>query len=370
MKNLPLSLYIHYPWCEKKCPYCDFNSHTSQNLEARLLKNNYVSAVINDLKNSSKYAKNRELVSIFIGGGTPSLMDTKDLVKLFHSINKYYTLSPTIEITIEVNPSSASLEKFKFYQNIGINRISIGVQSFDEKNLQFLGRVHTQKQALSSLENAKQVFDNFNLDIIFGLQNQSVKDVKSDLKIALSFEPTHLSFYQLTIEPNTYFAKYPPILPSDEKLYQMMITGEKLLQDYGLKRYEVSAYGRPSKHNMNYWQFGDYIGIGAGAHGKISHNGEIFRTLKNKKPSDYINSQQAKITPIYNLAFDFMLNALRLKNGFNLDLFNKTTNLDLSSIQTQIKKAQDLGLITIKNNHLKPTKLGFNHLNSLQEIFL
>lgn len=363
MNNIPISLYIHYPWCEKKCPYCDFNSHTFQSNKT------YINALINDLKTSDKYTQNREIISIFIGGGTPSLMDLDDLETLFKAIKKNYTFSKDIEITIEVNPSSASLEKFQFYKQIGINRISIGVQSFDDTYLTFLGRVHNKHQAITTLENATQIFDNVNCDIIFGLQNQSIADVKKDLLTALNFNITHLSFYQLTIEPNTYFAKYPPILPSDEILFDMMNMGISLIEKK-LKRYEVSAYGNPSKHNMNYWQFGDYIGIGAGASGKITENGKIFRTLKNKSPKDYINNQSDKITPIENLGFDFMLNALRLKNGFDLDLFKKTTGLDIAVIKNPLQKAQELELIEIKNNYLTPTHLGFNHLNSLQELFL
>lgn len=363
MNNLPLSLYIHYPWCEKKCPYCDFNSHTFAS------NKHYINALISDLKSSIKYTQNREIISIFIGGGTPSLMELKDLEILFNNITKYYRLSKDIEITIEVNPSSASPEKFHFYKQIGINRVSIGVQSFEDKYLAFLGRVHTKNQAMTTLKNATKIFDNVNLDIIFGLQNQSLSDVKKDLLTALNFNTTHLSFYQLTIEPNTYFAKYPPILPSDEKLFDMMNLGISLIEKK-LKRYEVSAYGTPSKHNMNYWKFGDYIGIGAGAHGKITQDDKIFRTLKNKSPKDYIYNQNDKIQTIENLAFDFMLNTLRLKNGFDLDLFKKTIGLDIKVIKNQLQKAQDLELITIKNNHLTPTKLGFNHLNSLQELFL
>ena len=364
MFKLPLSVYIHYPWCEKKCPYCDFNSHTFR------INENYINALNKDLLHSAQYVDNRLIQSIFIGGGTPSLMSIKDLDLLFNTIHKNYKLTDNAEITIEVNPSSASLEKFNFYQDIGINRVSIGVQSFVNKYLKFLGRVHNNNQAISALSMATEVFDNVNCDIIFGLQNQSLAEVENDLLTALKFNISHLSFYQLTIEPNTYFAKYTPILPDDDKLFEMMDLGVEILQQNNLNRYEVSAYGRESLHNMNYWQFGDYIGIGAGAHGKITKGDRIFRTLKNKNPKDYINRPYDKIKDIKNLAFDFMLNALRLNNGFSLSLFTDTTKLGIKNIEQQLDKATNLGLIEINSNYLKPTNLGFNHLNSLQELFL
>lgn len=362
-QNIPLTLYIHYPWCEKKCPYCDFNSHITT------IDNDYIDVLILDLKNSLKYIQGRKIAAIFIGGGTPSLMSIQDIAKLFEALNKYLTFEDDIEITIESNPSSAEVGKFKFYKSIGINRISIGIQSFDDKNLKFLGRIHNAKQAQNALTIASETFANFNLDIIFGLQSQSLKNSQNDLKIALSFNPSHISFYQLTIEPNTYFSKFPPILPSDERLYQMMESGIELLENNDYKRYEVSAYGLPSKHNLNYWKFGDYIGIGSGAHGKITTTNGIIRTTKLKSPKDYIFDNSAKITQIKSLDFDFMLNALRLKNGFDKNLFTQRTGQDLTTIKQQLTKAKNLELITI-NNKITPTTLGFNHLNSLQELFL
>jgi putative oxygen-independent coproporphyrinogen III oxidase len=363
IKNIPLTLYIHYPWCESKCPYCDFNSHTTA------VDNSYINALIDDLKNSLHLVQGRKIAAIFIGGGTPSLMTTSEIDKLFNALNKYLTFDENAEITIESNPSSSESAKFEFYKSVGINRLSIGVQSFDDKFLQFLGRAHDSKQAQKTLENADKYFDNFNLDIIFGLQNQNLKQSANDLKTAFKFNPTHISFYQLTIEPNTYFAKFPPILPSDENLYQMMEGGINLLAENNYQRYEVSAYGKASKHNLNYWNFGDYIGIGSGAHGKITTSDGIFRTTKNKSPKDYIKDNSAKNQSIENLGFDFMLNALRLKNGFDKELFEKRTGQKLSNIDELLQKAQNLELITI-NKKITPTELGFNHLNSLQEIFL
>lgn len=363
---MPLTLYIHYPWCESKCPYCDFNSHTKN------IDKHYIDAVIDDLKQSLHLVQGREITAIFIGGGTPSLMSIVEIDTLFNALNTHLTFAKSIEITIESNPSSSESAKFEFYKNIGINRLSIGVQSFDDRFLKFLGRAHSSNQAKNALENAHKYFDNFNLDIIFGLQNQTLAQSQRDLHTAMSFKPTHLSFYQLTIEPNTYFAKYPPILPSDENLYQMMQGGIEVLEKNNYPRYEVSAYGKPSKHNMNYWQFGDYIGIGAGAHGKITQDGKIFRTTKNKSPKEYMQNNSAKITQIENLSFDFMLNALRLKNGFDTNLFTQRTGQHLSIIDTELRKAQELELITMDAHNTKiiPTTLGFNHLNSLQELFL
>lgn len=364
MSDIPLSLYIHYPYCERKCPYCDFNSFTYAQNAA------YIDAVAQDLQHSTQYTFGRELQSIFLGGGTPSLMSTQELEVLFSVINQHYQLGSDIEITLEANPSSLTLEKLQLYKSLGINRISVGVQSFDDRYLQFLGRVHSSAQAKGAMENVATLFDNFNIDIIFGLQGQGVAEVESDLAQALAFAPSHLSFYQLTIEPNTYFAKHPPVLPDDERLYQMMQRGVGMLEQQGLIRYEVSAYGRPSKHNMNYWQFGDYIGVGAGAHGKITTESDIFRTTKTKRPQDYVRNTNATKNTIENLSFDFMLNALRLKKGFDLSLFTQCTGLDIASIDSQLKKAEYLELITRDNNILIPTALGFNHLNTLQELFL
>lgn len=369
LNNVPLTLYIHYPWCQSKCPYCDFNSHTKN------LDNNYLNFLIDDLKNSLYLIQNRRIAAIFIGGGTPSLMSVYEVDKLFNALNKYLTFDENIEITIESNPSSSESFKFEFYRSVGINRLSIGIQSFNDKHLKFLGRVHNSKQAKNALENAGKYFDNFNLDIMFGLQNQTIMEIEDDLKTAFKFAPSHISFYQLTIEPNTYFAKFPPILLSDENLYQMMQNGINLLEQNNYPRYEISAYGKPSKHNLNYWNFGDYIGIGSGAHGKITEvnqikNNHIFRTLKNKSPKAYIQDNSAKIIGIDDLSFDFMLNALRLKNGFDKELFMQRTGQNLQIIDKNLQKAQNLGLIVIIDNKITPSKLGFNHLNSLQELFL
>jgi oxygen-independent coproporphyrinogen-3 oxidase len=369
ISSIPLTLYIHYPWCESKCPYCDFNSHT-------LGKNqHYIVALIDDLQQSLHLVQDRKISAIFIGGGTPSLISIDEIHTLFTALHQHLHFTSDIEITIESNPSSSESAKFKHYHQVGINRLSIGIQSFNDRSLQFLGRVHSRKQALQSLEYATTYFDNFNIDIIFGLQHQNIADVQKDLTTAIAFQPTHLSFYQLTIEPNTYFAKHPPILPTDEKLYDMMQHGIALLQNNNYRRYEVSAYSKPykeSKHNLNYWEFGDYIGIGSGAHGKITTPNGIIRTTKNKSPKEYMGDNSATIHSIENINFDFMLNALRLKNGFNTALFTNRTGGKLDgNIITSLERAKQKELLTISaNGDITPTTLGFNHLNSLQELFL
>ncbi len=360
----PLSLYIHYPWCISKCPYCDFNSHDTK------INNKYIDVLIDDLKNSIKYTYNRKISSIFIGGGTPSLMSLKEIDKLFNAINKYLPLAANVEITIEANPSSAEAFKFKYFNDIGINRLSIGVQSFNDQYLRFLGRAHNKVQAINAVNIAKDAgFNNLNIDIMYGLKTQNILNVEQDLQQTMQLEPSHISFYQLNIENNTYFAKYPPKLPTDDSLYKMSITGSMMLIDNNYKQYEVSAYGKIAKHNINYWQFGDYIGIGAGAHGKITTEDSIIRTIKNKSPAQYIICNTEKIIAINNIAFEFMLGALRLKDGFDINLFASRTYKDINVIDSKLQKAQQLGLLKITKK-ITPTILGFNYLNDLQELFL
>ncbi|MBE8189579.1 MAG: radical SAM family heme chaperone HemW [Candidatus Thioglobus sp.] len=366
LKPLPLSLYIHYPWCVKKCPYCDFNSHEKSD------ETGYISALLTDLQADLKYVQGRKISSIFIGGGTPSLLSSAELNELFSGLQKRLDFAANIEITLETNPGSFEAEKFKAFKNIGINRLSIGVQTFNDKNLQFLGRIHNAAEAEKACSQAAQIFDNFNIDLMYGLAGQGIEACLNDINQALDFAPSHISFYQLTIEPNTYFAKFPPILPKSDDIWKMGNAGVKLLEVSGFKRYEVSAFGKiASKHNLNYWQFGDYLGIGAGAHGKISQaNGEIIRTVKAKSPKQYLQNPQRKITKIDNLAFEFMLNALRLKSGFAPELFALTTNLPLASINEKLQFAKKLGLLNISDKLIQPTEKGYNFLNDLTEEFL
>ena len=369
----PISLYIHYPWCVKKCPYCDFNSHDGE------IQSGYIKALLKDLDNDLQYLQNRYIHSIFIGGGTPSLMSINDAKELFNGLKMRLPISKDIEITLEVNPGTFEIEKFANFREVGINRLSIGVQSFNNDQLKFLGRIHSGEEAVNAIYEAKKVgFDNINIDLMYGLKNQNIQESKEDLLKAINLSPSHISFYQLTLEPNTLFAKFPPRLPNDEHIWEMGDKGARLLQSQGFNQYEVSAYSnRPSHHNINYWEFGDYLGIGAGAHGKITdmNSKNIFRTLKPKSPNDYLkkfqkNVEKSTIKNIENIAFEFMLNGLRLKQGINTNLFESRTGKSIEIIGPQIDEAINLGLLTKKDRQIKPSKKGFNFLNNLQEIFL
>ncbi|CAC9582358.1 Oxygen-independent coproporphyrinogen-III oxidase-like protein YggW [uncultured Gammaproteobacteria bacterium] len=363
----PLALYIHYPWCVKKCPYCDFNSHEGDNREG------YIELLLEDLDEDLSYAQGRSIGSIFIGGGTPSLMSELDLSKLFEGLRSRLTFENDIEITLEANPGTFEIEKFKAFKGIGINRLSIGVQSFNDQNLKSLGRIHDADEAGKACTEAAKLFDNFNIDLMYGLKGQTLEGCLLDLRQAIELGPTHISFYQLTIEPNTLFAKFPPTLPKEDDIWKMGEAGVKLLEDKGFNRYEVSAFGKtPSKHNINYWEFGDYIGIGAGAHGKITLKNEqkIIRTLKSKSPKDYINQRQKTTEIISNPGFEFMLNALRLKDGFDMDLFDRRTGLSIDSIKNNLDKVALDGLLDIDKNRIIPTTKGYDFLNDLQGVFL
>ena len=369
----PLSLYIHYPWCIKKCPYCDFNSHEGET------HSGYIKALLKDLDNDLKYIQNRKIHSIFIGGGTPSLMSAESVSELFEGLKMRLFLDRNIEITIEVNPGSFEVRKFANFREVGINRLSIGVQSFNNDNLNFLGRIHSGEEAFNAIYEAKKVgFDNINIDLMYGLKDQTIEDCKEDLMKAINLSPSHISFYQLTLEPNTLFSKFPPRLPSDEKIWNLGDKGAQLLKEKGFEQYEVSAYSKtPSLHNINYWEFGDYLGIGAGAHGKITDmkSKSIFRTLKPKSPNDYLkkfqkNVKHSNIKKIDNVIFEFMLNSLRLNHGVSTNLFESRTGQSIEIIKPQLEKAINLELLIKKNSLIKPTQKGFNFLNDLQEIFL
>ena len=369
----PLALYIHYPWCVKKCPYCDFNSHEGS------IHNGYIKALLKDLDDDLKFIQNRKIHSIFIGGGTPSLMSIEDAYELFDGLNERLSISKNIEITLEANPGTFEVEKFAEFRKAGINRLSVGVQSFKDNQLKFLGRIHSGGDALRAISEAKKVgFDNLNIDLMYGLKDQTIDMCLEDVMQAIELKPSHISFYQLTLEPNTLFAKYPPKLPIDEKIWDMGEQGAALLNQNGFRQYEVSAYSeRPSEHNINYWKFGDYIGIGAGAHGKITdvESQQIFRTLKPKSPKDYLSKMQAGVDistkkEVDNVAFEFMLNSLRLKDGFSSSLFESRTGLLIESFGFELGRAENLGLLENKNNWIKPTSKGFNFLNELQEFFL
>jgi oxygen-independent coproporphyrinogen-3 oxidase len=373
LKLPPLSLYIHYPWCLKKCPYCDFNSHDSE------IEDGYIQALLKDLDGDLDYVQQRKINSIFIGGGTPSLMSIKNITDLFAGLNERLEFSSNIEITLEANPGTFEVDRFFEYRNIGINRLSIGVQSFNDEQLKFLGRIHSGKEAQDAIIKAQNVgFDNLNIDLMYGLKGQSIEECMNDVTSAISLNPSHISFYQLTLEPNTLFSKFPPNLPSDEDIWKIGERGSELLNQRGFHQYEISAYSTlPSKHNMNYWEFGDYIGIGAGAHGKITNMAanEIVRTLKMKSPRDYLfsvknNNQTSSVTLIENLSFEFMLNSLRLIGGFDPNLYESRTGQPVKVLREQMREAENLGLLDVQAHKIIPTQKGYSFLNDLQAIFL
>jgi len=372
---IPLSLYVHVPWCVRKCPYCDFNSHQQQ---GELPEADYIAALLADLHNDSAYIQGRSLQSIFIGGGTPSLFSAASYDRLLKAIQKIVPFDADIEITLEANPGTFEQEKFSDYRKVGINRLSIGIQSFDAGNLQKLGRIHGRDEALRAADIAhKAGFDNFNLDLMFGLPGQSAEQALADLHTALSCQPTHLSWYQLTIEPNTEFFRRPPTLPPDDAIADMQQAGIELLQAHGFPRYEISAYsqaGRQSRHNLNYWQFGDYLGIGAGAHGKITtvsaERLSIIRTRKTRMPQHYLGANgeftaESKTVPANELPLEFMMNALRLCDGVDAALYPQRTGLPLAALEPTLQHLQHKGLMQADNNRLAPTALGLRFLNEV-----
>ena len=374
----PLSLYVHIPWCVRKCPYCDFNSHESNGV---LPEKEYIDALLQDFHNAEKYAQGRSLQSIFFGGGTPSLFSAPGYARLQKGLQEIIPFSADIEITLEANPGTAERGKFADYRRTGINRLSIGVQSFDDLQLQSLGRIHGSDDARVAIGFARDAgFDNINIDIMYGLRGQTTASAMRDLHTAISFAPEHLSWYQLTIEPNTEFYKRPPVLPEDDALIDIQDNGLALLQANGYMRYEISAFARQAKmarHNLNYWRFGDYIGIGAGAHGKITQmaQGQILRTRNKKQPENYLNAQQkflAEIAPVPEgeLAFEYLLNVLRMPEGFSTSAFEAATGLGFELIQKQVLSLQGRELLSFEDSHVRPTEKGLQFLNSVLETFL
>ncbi|MES2605321.1 MAG: radical SAM family heme chaperone HemW [Pseudomonadota bacterium] len=373
MSVIPLSLYIHVPWCVRKCPYCDFNSH-QQNGE--LPEAAYVDALLQDLEQDSHYIQGRTLHSIFIGGGTPSLFSAAAYDRLLNEIQKQLPFADDIEITLEANPGTFEQEKFSDYRRVGINRLSIGIQSFDAAHLQTLGRIHGRDEALRAADIARNAgFDNFNLDLMFGLSGQSTEQALQDLQLAMNCQPAHLSWYQLTIEPNTEYFRRPPPLPADDAIAEMQDAGMALLASQGFQRYEISAYsqsGKPSRHNLNYWEFGDYLGIGAGAHGKITvpqaDGISIVRTRKTRMPQHYLDAARSftaetKPVPAVELPLEFMMNALRLSNGVETELFQPRTGLPLSTIDASLQQLRQRQLL--QATRIAPTPLGLQFLNEV-----
>lgn len=377
---LPLSLYIHFPWCVRKCPYCDFNSHEAPDT---IQENAYISALMEDLQQELPDVWGRPVQSIFIGGGTPSLMSPEGLERLLSNLRSLLPLHPAVEITLEANPGTVEQQRFTEYRAAGINRLSIGIQSFDNEKLKLLGRIHSRSEAQRAAEAAHGAgFDNFNLDLMFGLPGQSEAQAMADLEQAIALAPPHISWYQLTIEPNTAFWHQPPVVPEDDILWAMQQRGQETLASAGYVQYEVSAYAREDshcRHNLNYWQFGDYLGIGPGAHGKITHAGagRVERRWKQRHPQKYLETAHGKDVIAghselgrNDLALEFMMNALRLTEGFDSHLFQERTGLPLSVLTGPLERAVELGMIEWQTLGIVPTERGRNYLNELLQLFM
>jgi putative oxygen-independent coproporphyrinogen III oxidase len=409
----PLSLYIHLPWCIKKCPYCDFNSHESKGGQLSLeTEQRYIDALIADLDASLPLIWGRPVHSIFIGGGTPSLFAPQSIDQLLGAVRARVKLDPDCEITMEANPGTFEKDRFKAFRAAGVNRLSIGVQSFNDEHLKALGRVHNSAQAKAAIAEAALNFEAFNLDIMYALPGQTIEQCEQDIKTALSFDPPHISIYHLTIEPNTYFAKFPPAIPEDDTAYEMLDRIIELTSEQGMARYEVSAFSKKGFqcwHNSNYWQFGDYLGIGAGAHSKLSFAHRVVRQVRAREPALYMDKalvtpattviaptgiaslrtsgavlprgktvnmtlqgaivQETEVTRA-DLPFEYMLNALRLAGGFKLQDFSDRTGLAITAIQKGLDEAERKGLIERDFTHVRPTARGMDFLSDLQSLFL
>ena len=373
----PLALYIHIPWCVRKCPYCDFNSHESR---TTIPEKEYVAALLVDLEQSVPRIWGRRVRSIFFGGGTPSLFSPDAIDTILSGVRTLVPLEYGAEITLEANPGTVDAGHFKGFREAGVNRLSVGIQSFDSRYLAALGRIHDDKQAYAAAELALNTFDSVNLDVMYALPDQSLEDALSDVRRACSLGPAHLSFYHLTLEPNTPFHHSPPSLPDDDTSAAMQEAIEGLLGQNGYEHYETSAFaqkGQRCRHNLNYWQFGDYLGIGAGAHSKLSFHDKIVRESRYKHPNRYLEKAMAgqaperewAITPD-ELGFEFMMNSLRLTGGFEIELFAQRTGLNLDTLEPALHKALARGLLERNTEMIKPTLLGQRFLNELLQLFL
>jgi putative oxygen-independent coproporphyrinogen III oxidase len=372
-----LSLYIHFPWCVRKCPYCDFNSHEAR---GAFPEKEYLDAVRLDLEQSLPLIWGRKIYTIFIGGGTPSLMSAAGLDRLMSDVRTLLPLDGNAEITMEANPGTFEAEKFRSYRASGVNRLSIGIQSFNADHLKALGRIHDDREAMRAVEIAHANFDNFNLDLMYALPGQTLAQARHDLDTALAFKPPHLSLYHLTMEPNTVFAKYPPQLPDDDASADMQDMIAEVTAAAGFDHYEVSAYAQPGKrarHNLNYWEFGDYLGIGAGAHSKISFPHRVLRQARFKQPQSFIDAanqgnaiQEEREIARVDMGFEFMLNTLRLTGGFAPNLFAERTGVQINAIDQVLNAAEAKGLLYRDHQIIRPTELGQRFLNDLQEMFL
>jgi oxygen-independent coproporphyrinogen-3 oxidase len=373
----PLSLYIHIPWCVRKCPYCDFNSHEGRD---DIPEQAYVDALLRDLESALPLVWGRKVYFIFIGGGTPSLLSGAALTRLLTEVRMRLPLAHEAEVTLEANPGTVEADKFAAFRDAGVNRLSLGIQSFNDAHLQALGRIHTADEAKGAIEIAQQHFDNINLDLMYALPHQTREQALLDVRTALSFAPPHLSCYHLTLEPNTLFAHQPPPVPDDDTSSEMQQGIETLLAEHSYVHYETSAFAQPnrqSRHNLNYWQFGDYLGIGAGAHSKLSFHDKVIRQARHKQPQAYMEgvAQGAQIQTENalgkdDLAFEFMMNALRLNDGFDEALFQERTSLPLLLIRRELEQAEQRGLLFREAGRIAPTETGRRFLNDLLEIFL
>jgi oxygen-independent coproporphyrinogen-3 oxidase len=374
-QHIPCSLYIHLPWCVKKCPYCDFNSHE---LKSALPETAYLAALQQDLRNNLPLIQQRSLCSIFIGGGTPSLFTATTIAKILATVYQHCHVAKNIEITLEANPGTLSATQLTGYLAAGINRLSIGLQSTNNKQLQLLGRIHDSQTAINNLKTAQDIgFNNINVDLMYGLPQQTLADALLDLSQVVALNTTHLSWYQLTIEPNTVFYHSQPILPADDTIWAMQTAGQQIISNAGLQQYEISAYAQPGhmcQHNLNYWQFGDYLGIGAGAHSKITNQntGQIKRYWQVKNPQAYLSKQQQfTTTPTpAEIIFEFMLNHCRLNSSLSLTTFRQRTGLDPALLDQPLNQAVKLGLITYQSNIITITEFGKKFVNDLIALFL
>ncbi len=373
-------MYIHIPWCVKKCPYCDFNSHESRHKNGEIPENAYVDALIADLELATPKVWGRKIKSVFFGGGTPSLFSAEAIDRILSHVRMLTPLEFDAEVTLEANPGTVDAANFVGYKQAGVNRLSLGIQSFNNAHLKALGRIHDSEQAFEAITLALNTFEQVNCDIMYGLPRQTLADALKDAQTAVQLNPAHLSFYHLTLEPNTPFYRTPPSLPDDDTSAEMQLEIEILLAQHGYVHYETSAFakkGKQARHNLNYWQFGDYLGIGAGAHGKLSYHDKITREVRPKHPKAYMEQalqgkavEREWTVSTDELGFEFMMNALRLMDGVPVDLFQQRTGLKIYTLETAIKKAQSKGLLEITDGNMRPTLLGQRFLNELLALFL
>ena len=373
--NIPLSLYVHIPWCVRKCPYCDFNSHEQK---GELPEQAYVDALLADLRSDVEAAGGRPIRSVFFGGGTPSLFSPEAIGRLLEQADRLLPFAADVEITLEANPGTVEAGRFSGYRAAGVNRLSMGIQSLDDAKLAALGRIHGRAEALAAVQTARRAgFDNFNLDLMYGLPGQSLAQAEADLRELLSLQPPHVSWYQLTLEPNTLFHRHPPALPDEESIGEIMDMGLAVLAEHGYRQYEVSAHaqpGRECRHNLNYWEFGDYLGAGAGAHAKLSlADGRIVRRSRTRHPQAYLEGAPGRYSerPLspQDLVIEFMLNALRLIQGVPADYFEARTGLPVAAIASPLDQARQRGLLEVVSARLQATPLGQRFLNDLLAIF-